>query len=181
MKKFRLLGIFMALVLCLSACGKKEVLSAPPKLTVICAEESVEATKGTYSWDYKDGFQMFSVQADSSHPLESKEYMTPLKMFTSTLSHYDPLECYLKFEEAPDEVNVRCWSTDNWGIYDAESEKIDVSSFDGGEEPMFKIELKEENYVYEVTAKWTSTEGYGGTVHYSFYTEAAGIANYIND
>ena len=34
----------------------------------------------------------------------------------------------------------------------------------------YTTKLLEGNYIYEVIAKWSNSEDYGGTAHYSFYT-----------
>lgn len=55
------------------------VLKEPPALTVVCGDKTVEALRGTTSWMYQneDGTST-GIESDSMHPLQAKEYMTPL-------------------------------------------------------------------------------------------------------
>jgi len=135
------------------------LVKSPPALTVRCGEEQIEALMGTTSWTYRnaDGTGQ-GFQADSSHPLESKAYMTPLVLSSVGESaiaflHWDPL---------PDKVTIRCFDGDSFGQYDAEGETIPVSAN--------QIELKTGAFVYEVIAEWNLSHTWGGTVHYGFYT-----------
>lgn len=148
------------------------ILKEPPTLIVSCGESSIEALRGTTSWLYQneDGSET-AIESDSMHPLQAKEYMTPLILLPSTYSHIDPLVAYLYFEVAPDEVSVRCWSEECWEQTGAESEAVDISDYDSGtDEPMFIVSLRDGNYIYEIIAQWNSSEKYGGTAYYSFYT-----------
>lgn len=155
------------------------VLKAPPALYVVCGEASVEALRGTTSWMYDNGNGTSSgFEADSMHPLQAKDYMTPLRLLPSYVSHIDPFTANLRFNVIPDVVQVRCWSEDCWGQYGAESEKVPVTILETetnsampGYGTDFLIGLKEGNYIYEVTARWDRSEKYGGTAYYSFYTE----------
>lgn len=146
------------------------VLKEPPALTVICAQRSVEALRGTTSWIYDnaDGTST-GIASDSMHPLQAKEYMAPLSLMPSYLSHIDPFAACLQWNVAPDKVSVRYWSEDCWGKYDTEGENIPVMT--DGNSADFILELKDGDYIYEVTAEWNSSEKYSGKVYYSFYTE----------
>lgn len=160
------------------------VLEEPPALTVVCGNESIEALRGTTSWQYDNGNGTFTgINSDSMHPLQAKEFMLPLNIIPTPYSHIDPLMAYLQWDVTPDKVTVHCWSEDFWGQYgdyDDTSEEIEVQKLDieiayGSDETQrtadYTIRLKDENYIYEVVAEWNSSYKYFGTAYYSFYTE----------
>ena len=160
------------------------VLEEPPALTVVCGNESIEALRGTTSWQYDNGNGTFTgINSDSMHPLQAKEFMTPLNIIPTPYSHIDPLETYLQWDVTPDNVSVRCWSEDCWGQYgdyndtseDIEVQKLDIEIAHGSDETQriadYAIRLKEENHIYEVVAEWNSSDKYFGTAYYSFYTK----------
>ena len=180
----------MLAVLCLAAlagCGSKtvesnvpEVLKTVPTLTVHCDENSTEGLQGTHEWWYDngDGTQT-SFIADSLHPLQCKEYMTPLTIQPSPYSAHLP-QARLEFSVVPDKVSARSWSVD---AFCSEGEPVDDGHYEvlvytlepeGDTEDVrqFFMELPYGGYVYEVTALWESYEDFGGEVSYSFYTEA---------
>lgn len=184
MKKF---SWFILICLCASAlccCGNtvnknKEnniVYKTPPNLAVICGESRAEALRGTSTWTYKnsDGTSV-SVCSDSMHPLDAKEYMTPLKLLPSYKSSADPFKAYLLFEVSPDKVEVRCWDESCWNTPVSEGENVPVTTSESGmadreNEKDFVITLKNGIYIYEVVAEWSGYESFGGTAYYSFYT-----------
>jgi len=47
---------------------------------------------------------------------------------------------------------------------------IEVDFVDGSYSTDYVMKLLDGNYIYEVIAKWNSSEEYGGTAYYSFYT-----------
>lgn len=153
-------------------------LNRPPELTILYGKESIKALRGTTSWTYaNDDGTSTSEESDSLHPLQAKDYMTPLSLLPSTLSSANPLEVNLRWDYVPDEVTVRCWSEECWGQtgdYNNTSEEIPVKILmidsDGETEPIITTELKDGNYIYEVTAEWNSYDKFSGTAHYSFYT-----------
>lgn len=153
-------------------------LNRPPELTILYGKESIKALRGTTSWTYaNDDGTSTSEESDSLHPLQAKDYMTPLSLLPSTLSSANPLEVNLRCDYVPDEVTVRCWSEECWGQtgdYNNTSEEIPVKILmidsDGETEPIITTELKDGNYIYEVTAEWNSYDKFSGTAHYSFYT-----------
>ena len=153
-------------------------LNEPPALTVLYGKESIKALRGTTSWTYaNDDGTSTSEQSDSLHPLQAKDYMTYLSLFPSTLSSTDPLTVNLRWDYVPDEVTLRCWSADCWGQtedYNKTSEEIPVKTLmidsDVETDPVITAELKDGNYIYEVTAEWNSYDKFSGTAHYSFYT-----------
>lgn len=153
-------------------------LNRPPELTILYGKESIKALRGTTSWTYaNDDGTSTSEESDSLHPLQAKDYMTPLSLLPSTLSSANPLEVNLRWDYVPDEVTVHCWSEECWGQtgdYNNTSEEIPVKILmidsDGETEPIITTELKDGNYIYEVTAEWNSYDKFSGTAHYSFYT-----------
>lgn len=162
------------------------VLEEAPALTVICGKESVEALRGTSSWQYlNDNGTSTAIESDSMHPLQAKEYMTPLKLIPTQYSSVEPLKAYLQWDVTPDKVSMRCWNEDCWGQYgqyEDTSEEITVSALeidyaDGsyGIAPNYIVKLKNGNYIYEVTAEWNNYDKFSGKAHYSFYT-----ANYYD-
>lgn len=141
------------------------ILSDPPTLTVTCGTVSIEALRGTASWMYQtEGGTWAGMEADSMHPLQAKEYMTPL-----TLPSSGPLTAYLTWDVLPDRVTVRCWSEKYWGQYDASAKAVSAELAETP--PGYAISLKDGAYIYEVTAHWDSRETWQGSVHYSFYTQ----------
>ena len=154
------------------------VLKEAPALTVLYIDESVEALRGTSSWQYQnnDGTST-AIESDSMHPLQAKEYMTALKLLPSPYSSIEPYKAYLQWDVVPDKVYVRCWSEDCWGQYgnyEGTSEEISVDTLmidsEPAAKPIISVKLKEGNCIYEVTAQWESYKNFSGTAHYSFYT-----------
>lgn len=186
----KLLSVMLA-VLCLAAlvgCESKTVesdavkaLKTVPTLTVHCGENSAEALTGTQEWWYDngDGTQT-SFIADSLHPLQCKEYMTPLTILPSPQSS-QPTTARLEFSVVPDKIiAARRWSVDS---FYGPGEPVDDGHYEvlvyilepeGGTEDVrqFFLDLVYGGYVFEVTAVWESYERFGGEVSYSFYTEA---------
>ena len=165
MKKFVSLLLVVLLVLTMTACqmeplptnppgsnGPSKPLSKePPVLQILDSSGAgLEANKGTYSWTYDNGDgTMSAVCADSSHPLEWKEYLTPLTTADGTVE--------LRFDVQPDSFTVRCWSDKYWDKVNAKETDV---SIDGN-----ILELHEGGYIYEVVATWDGV----GTVYYGFY------------
>lgn len=195
MRNARPLVLLLIVLLSLSGCSRNTaaanggeptdtVLDSPPTLSVLYDETVTEALKGVYSWTWQnaDGTST-SLLADSLHPLQAQEFMTPLYLLADT--HPDPasLNAYLQFEAIPDQIRVCRWSGDDWGRTDAESELVEVSD-DAGDPsaaPLFKISLEDGQYIYEVTAVWDQMEAYSGTASYSFYTLSGQLSSPADD
>lgn len=166
MKKYLLLGALL-LVLALALIGYGSLNesaglgSKPPALTVRCGENSVKALRGTYSWSYVQDGQGVGVEADSVHPLEAKDSMSPLAVAREDSSAVAQLE----FEVAPDTVSVCAWDTAFWNRTDVEAQAVDVAVDE-------ELVLLPYDAVYSVTATWDKEKDCGGTAHYSFYTES---------
>lgn len=175
----KLMAIVFALLLLLAGGGctntvddtDSAVLKEPPALTVVCGDQSLEANRGTTSWLYEneDGVSEGFV-SDSMHPLQAKEFMTPLE-FPADISA-DWLEVSLQWDVAPDQVSVHCWGEECWDQIDAESEEIPVNT-QTEDTNGSSITLKDGNYIYEIVAEWNGSEKYSGTAYYSFYTVKA--------
>lgn len=134
---------------------QKATLKEPPVMQVTCGAKDIMVYPGNYSWDYDRGDGTGSgIVACGLHPLDAKEHMAVLQWKEDA--------AVLMFETEPDSITVRCWAGEYWGNTSALSEKISVKDN--------KVELKEGEYIYEVTAEW-SRETYKGTAHYTFYTE----------
>ena len=147
-------------------------MTEPPELVIVCGEELVSALKGTYSWMYNNGDGTATeVEAESVHPLECKELMPDLPLESSI----DVFKAHLQFAMEPDEIEARYWSTDCWNKPSEDSRELEVQAIevdfvDGSYSTDHVMKLLDGNYIYEVVAKWNSSEEYGGTAYYSFYT-----------
>lgn len=134
----------------------KPTMKEPPKLTVSFGPgDSFDAATGTYGWRYDNGDgTMSGIEADSPHPLDLMDHLTPLE------TTVDMLE--LQFEVQPQSISVRCWNDSQWGNTGAESQKASLSGN--------LLELKEGGFIYEVEATWSGENlAAEGTVHYVFY------------
>lgn len=135
------------------------VLEQPPVLTVVSDETAMTALLGTYSWQRKnaDG-SVTSVEADSPHPLDCRDLLSPPLETAETTAT-------LRFTEEPDEiVSVQCWRDSHWSDTSAAGEDIVCRGA--------AIDLKPGRYVYEIVARWDPDSGYGGTARYAFYITA---------
>ena len=133
-----------------------------PGLSVQHDRQSVRALPGTSSWTYMNPDGTFTgIEADSMHPLDAKEYMPVFPAVEG--------EVWLVFDTAPDEITVKAWPVSLWGNLDAVDEAIAVPV--SGE----KITLLEGGHIYEVFAKWTRFEEFGGAQYYSFCTSPLGV------
>lgn len=137
------------------------ILDEPPALTVVSDETAFDALPGSYSWttENPDG-TCTGGEADCPHPLDCERLLSP--PFETTES-----TAVLQFKEEPDTISyVECWSDAFWGKTDTAGEKVPV---DGN-----VITLKTGGYIYEITAKWNTENGYGGTASYYIYIKTIG-------
>lgn len=141
-----------------------------PTLNVLGPIGTVEAGRGTSSWTYKneDGTDT-AVMADSQHPLSLVETMPVVELLPNYFSHTNPNIVTLWFgssagELPPNKIEVLCWS-EKYPTDDPESMEI------VRENGKIALQLKDGNYIYEITAVWNSSSQYGGTVRYHFRTE----------
>jgi hypothetical protein len=125
------------------------VFSEPPKLTI---SGVADATLGGYQWShylYDDTWA--HVVADARHPLQMVEDLQVMNLKTKRAEFY--------FEDWPDSYTVRCWQIDS-KVENCQAVLVWNNS----------IQLKEYNFVYEVTAVWNDDgQGYYGTATYVFY------------
>ncbi len=130
------------------------ILTEPPQLK-ISDGNNVNGWIGTYSWIYSNGDgTSVATNADSSHPLEYVDSMTPLDVKNiSTI----PLEFTVK----PDKITVNRYDISK-GI-SAKGKKIETDGM--------TFEASKGEYLYEIVAEWNSYENYSGTVHYAFWTK----------
>lgn len=137
------------------------ILEDPPALSVISDHTSVSALLGSYSWQKKDSDgTSVSVNADSAHPLDCRELLSPPYETQET-------KAVLRFTEEPDNIlSVRCWSDAHWGEPGADSEAVTVSGN--------VLDLKAGGYIYEIIAGWDAENGYGGTAGYFIYLKTMG-------
>jgi len=153
-----------------------KVMKEPPALMVVCGDKNVEALRGTTSWMYQNEDNINTgINSDNIHPLQAKEYMSPLEITYTPISSIDPLKAYLQWGVVPDSISVRCWDEMCWGQFDADGLAVPIEVFetDTTDEiysTNYTIKLKDGNYIYEVKAEWNGDDNYGGTVYYSFYT-----------
>lgn len=171
MKKYLLLSVALTLLaLTLIGCRPSKeqagLGSEPPVLVVHCGENSVKALRGTYSWSYVQNGQGVGVAADSVHPLEAKDSMSPLAVVRDD----DSAVVHLEFEVVPDSVSACAWDTALWNKTDVEVQAVDVAVDDEQ-----TLTLLPYDAVYSVTATWDQENGCGGTAYYSFYTDSATI------
>lgn len=155
---------------------KDEVIKESPEMVVVSNDISITALQGTTSWTYTDIFgKGVSIESDSMHPLQAKEYMPVLDILPTQFSYSNPLSARIQFNVkntksvrtmSPDEVYVRCWDESCWGNANAKSEDVAVKIVNGN----FFFELKDGNYIYEVIAVFNSAKKYSGNAQYSFCT-----------
>ncbi|MBQ3076184.1 MAG: hypothetical protein IJC26_08955, partial [Clostridia bacterium] len=156
-------------------------LREPPAMVVVSNEQSIEGQRGTSEWTYRDEKgDSVAVASDGVHPLTAKKTMPRIDILPSYLSYSDPLDAYLGFnaegrdpivQVSADKVTIFCWKEEEWGTGNTPGEEISLNEING---TLF-FDLKDGNYVYEVTATWKKNEGYGGTASYTFYTRKSGF------
>ena len=134
----------------------KTLSTEPPELKIIDSTyQEIVAALGTHQWNWDKGDGNWTgVCADSSHPLEWKEFLIPLLTSDGTVE--------LKFAVQPKTFTISCWSDENWGNPYAVEESVNLTGN--------TLELKDGGYIYEVIA-WWDQEGvspYGNAI-YGFY------------
>ncbi len=190
MKKYLFI---LFIIFCLAGCNQASpntpnsqppvvTVSDVPELTVVYQDEEVTAWRGTSSWQIQneDG-KGSAIHSDSPHPLSMREHIPSLSL-PPAASPVEPLVVSLQFELVPDGVSVRCWSAECWEQTDAESEGLPVQMLmidsDPASSPIYQVELKDGDCIYEVYAKWNQTELYGGDSCYSFCTVSSDLCGY---
>ena len=130
--------------------------SEPPILSVGDVKTTISAWRGTYSWMIENENGLSSgITADSMHPLDCKDDIPFIKVFgNTTLS--------LIFASEPTSITVKKYKS-NATDYDSYEKISGISNM---------IEVKAEDCLYEIIAKWNDpTKSYSGTVYYAFCTE----------
>ena len=136
-------------ILAMTGCGGDSGQESPPALTVTCGDQSVNALRGTYSWDY-DGK---SVVACGSHTLSCLELMTPISR-----GEYESVT--LDFGVEPTSMSIRCWSDQYAGDETSYEANYLTLTCAGG-----AVSIPTDgSYIYEVRAEWEY-----GSAWYSFY------------
>jgi len=150
----------------------------PSQMYVFADGKKVKAMRGSYSWrvDGTDGKSQYTV-ADGIYPLDAKEYM-PCITLPCAVSSNDVYTAELIFDVSPKKVTAQCWPTDAFEDrrIDAESvtvDTIEIDYADGRNACDYILQLKNENYIYHVTAEWERDGYYGGSAEYCFYTQYA--------
>ena len=138
------------------------LLKDAPDLLIQYGEQRIQAMRGTTSWHYMnpDGTST-GIEADSLHPLTAKEYMPVLPAAGG--------DARLEFDIAPDEITVRAWPVSQWGNMEAIDKTASVAV--SGDQ----ITLLEGGHIYEIFAKWSRFDNFGGSAHYSFCTSPLGV------
>ncbi len=141
-------------------------LTSPPKMTVTYGDTSVEISAGSCSWywDNKDGTSS-GMEADAMHPLQARDYMTPLVLPEGE----GPYTIYLEFDVAPTDVSILCWDDWDEDIEAGKTTKLTRSEERGN--GVYEIVVENSGCIYEITAKY-SGKNYHGTARYSFCTAA---------
>lgn len=130
---------------------------APPNVKVQYGEVSVNATKGTYSWQYDNGDgTMTSVEADSSHPTAFSEI--------ASFSAGTEKTAKLIFDESMISFELTRWDMGKDYVPGKTGEESNVSGETiNCENGFFEIPKDENVYIYEIYVKYPS-----GSCHYGF-------------
>lgn len=130
------------------------IFTEPPDLTVVANGQSVNGWQGSYQWTVinTDGTGK-STFADSSHPLQFVDSMTPIDITNDC-----PVE--LQFAVNPDKITVY-----RYDLSKGNSAKANQTKTDG---LIFEIS---DGFLYEIVAEWDSYTNFSGTAHYAFITE----------
>ena len=165
MKRICLFLLVALLMIALTACTahppgssgpSKPTAQEPPALKITDGTgQAITAGLGTHEWNWDRGDGTWTgVCADSTHPLEWQEFLTPLITQTDTVE--------LSFAVQPQSVTVHCWSDAAWGDVNAIEERVSVTGN--------TIQIQEGGYVFEVIATWTGEDlAAYGTACYGFY------------
>ena len=157
---------------------KEQKNTEPSQMYIFAGGEKVMAMRGSYSWrvDGADGKSQYTV-ADGIYPLDAKKYM-PCITLAPAVSSNDVYTAELIFDVSPKKVTAQCWPTDAFEDrrIDAESvtvDTIEIDYADGRNSCDYILHLKNENYIYHITAEWERDGYYAGSAEYCFYTQYA--------
>lgn len=141
--------------------SSKPTAQEPPALKITDGSgQEITASLGTHEWNWDKGDGTWTgVCADSTHPLEWQEFLTPLTTQAETIE--------LTFAVQPQSFTVHCWSDAQWGNVNAIQERVSVTGN--------TIQMQEGGYVFEVIATWTGENlAAYGTACYGFYVVREG-------
>ena len=130
------------------------ILEEPPTLSVVSDETAIGAVLGTYSWQKTniDGTAESTI-ADSPHPLECKDLLSPPFETTETTAT-------LRFTEDPDTIlSVQCWSDEHWGEPATNSEDVTIVGnvelwFTERHTPSVKFSIKVDRQLYTAQSEF---------------------------
>lgn len=163
----KLLSIFLALLM-LCSCAQSEEeqgidlepsknFKAPPEVAVQYGEVCVNATKGTYSWQYDNGDgTATAVEADSNHPTAFAEIASFAAGTEKTAK--------LVFDESMISFELSCWDMGKDYVPGKTGAESNVSGKAVDcENGVFEIPKGGNVYIYELYVKYPS-----GSCHYGF-------------
>ena len=133
----------------------------PPEVKIQYGDVSVNATKGTYSWEYDNGDgTMTAVEADSSHPTAFTEI--------ASFSAGTEKTAELLFDESMISFELTRWDMGKDYVPGKNGAESNVSGETVDCENMaFKIPEDENVYIYEIYVKYPS-----GSCHYGFRVDS---------
>lgn len=137
-------------------------LKSPPELAVSCGQIIVKAWEGGYKWKYTNpdtGIGTVTM-ADDFHPLKVLDSVPKLQIAPSVVSSANPRLASLQFTIEPDKIDVKCYKLDEQNVNNSEAISVQGNTF----------KMKEGYYLYEITARWSSSNVYSGSVTYAFQT-----------
>ncbi len=128
----------------------------PPEVVVQYGGVSVNATKGTYSWQYDNGDgTMTAVEADSDHPTAFEN----IAFFSAGTEK----EAKLVFDEGMISYELKRWKVEPDYLENRDYDIIDKGESVVSENGVFEIPTDGKMYVYELYVKYES-----GSCHYGF-------------
>ncbi len=125
-----------------------------PELVLEYNNESVDAVRGTYSWNIEKGDEGTYIEADSGPPEEL------IKHQEQQITINEATDIHLVFDRDPASYTVLIWNEENYEL----SEEIDV--FDNN----ISININQTCTIYEVIANFSFDNDLkeAGTVYYAF-------------
>ena len=153
MKKFlSILAAILMLCSCAPSAPKTEFvegITSPPAVEIFYGDVSVNATKGTYSWQYDngDGTQT-AVEADSFHPTEFEE----IACFAAGTER----TAELVFDESMISYELYRWKVGKDYLYDGIGEDFEIGPEEKvpSEDGVFKVPEDGNIYIYELYVKY---------------------------
>ena len=136
----------------------------PGTLEVVSRQGSVEAWRGSYSWDVDlgDGTRR-GIEADAAHPLDVIAELPVLRAVPDTISRSKPQTVSLLFSLAPESVSVVCWDASRSPRAEEPGERVEYETREGAA----TFDLREGDRVYMITAVWKQPE-YEGLAYFAF-------------